>query len=742
MHPAFAKAAAATGAAAPAPLPAPSRRGFLAGAAGLVLGVHLAPRVAGAEVAQPAMSVAGGVFAPNAYLRIAPDDTVTVLVKHIEIGQGANTALPLLVAEELDARWDQMRAEQAPSDPVAYVNTAFGVQGTGGSTGLSNSYMTMRQAGAAARAMLVSAAADLWSVDPSGITVARGVVAHEASGRSATLGALAEAAAARPVPVAVALKDPKDFRLIGGEGVERLDSRIKSTGAAQFTIDVYREGMQVVAMVHPPLFGARVASFDGAAALAVPGVVAVREVPSGVAVYAESTFAALRGRDAVSVEWDETEAETRSSEEIEAVFLAAARAAATVAEERGDVDAAERDAARVLEADYVFPFLAHAALEPLDGVIEHGPDGVEVWSGMQIPTIAEGTMAAVLGRPTSDFTINTMYTGGSFGRRATPDSHFAAELAHVAKAAGPGAYKLMWTREDDMTGGYYRPLTVHHLRAALDADGRVTSWVNTVANQSIVRGSAFEEMLIVDDMDPTAYEGSTEMPYDWPATRVSWAEQRLSVPVLWWRSVGHTHTAYATETFLDAVLAAGGRDPVQGRLDLIRADRPRDRAVLERAAEMAGWSGPGTGDRRLGVALQRSFGSFVAQIAEVEDRGGGMPHVTRVWCAVDCGVAVTPDAVRAQMEGGIGFGLGTAMFSELTLGPGGRVRERNYDGFRVLRLPDMPRVEVSILDNPVDPTGVGEPGVPPIAPAVANAWRALTGSSYRRLPFAREARGV
>lgn len=727
MHPAIKPALSALHA------PKPSRRGFLsglgAGAAGLVIGVYLAPKAM-------AQAAPDGAFAPNAFVRIAPDDTVTVLVKHIEIGQGANTALPLLVAEELDARWDQMRAEQAPSDPVIYANTAFGVQGTGGSTGLSNSYMTMRQAGAAARAMLVSAAAEAWGVDYHGITVSGGVVSHEGSGRNATFGELAEAAAQRPVPVDVALKTRDQFTLIGGEGVERLDSRIKSNGEAQFTIDVFRDGMQVVAMVHPPLFGATVASFDGAAALAVPGVRAVRQVPSGIAVYADDTYSAFRGRDAVSVEWDESGAETRSSAQIEEAFLRAARAPALVAEEGGDFDAAEGAAHRVIEADYVFPYLAHAALEPLDGVIEVRPDGVEVWSGMQIPTIAEATMAGVLGR--QDLTINTMYTGGSFGRRATPDSHFAAELAEVAKAGGDGAYKLVWTRENDMTGGYYRPLTVHHLRASLDADGNVTGWLNTIANQSIVRGSMFEPMLIQDGLDATAYEGSTHMPYDWPANRVSWAEMRTGVPVLWWRAVGHTHTAYATETFLDTVLRETGRDPVQGRLDLIRADRPRDRAVLERVADMAGWSGAGTADRRLGVALQRSFGSYVAQIAEVEERDG-RPHVTRVWCAIDCGVAVTPDAVRAQMEGGIGFGLGTAMFSELTLAGGGRVEQTNYDGFRILSLPDMPEVHVSILDNPVDPTGVGEPGTPPIAPAVANAWYALTGTMPKRLPFAVEA---
>ena len=731
MHPMMKPALAATVSKMAAPKP--SRRGFLAGAAGLVIGVHIAPKAM--AQGQPTMAVGDGVFAPNAYVRIAPDDTVTVLVKHIEIGQGANTALPLLVAEELDARWDQMRAEQAPSDPIAYGNLAFGVQGTGGSTGLSNSYMTMRQAGAAARAMLVSAAADQWGIDYHGITVSDGVVSHEASGNSATFGELAEAAATRPVPVDVALKDRADFKLIGGEGVERLDSRIKSTGEAQFTIDVFRDGMQVVALAHPPAFGATVSSYDDAAALEVAGVRAVRQLPFGIAVYADDTYSAFKGRDALTVEWDDSAAETRSSAEIEEEFRAAARAPALVAEETGDVDAAVEAADRVIEADYMFPYLAHAALEPLDGVIEVSDDGVEVWSGMQIPTISENRMAEVLGRPTSDFTINTMYTGGSFGRRATPDSHFAAELAEVAKAAGPGAYKLVWSRADDMTGGYYRPLTAHYLRASLDADGNITSWLNTVANQSIVRGSMFEPMLIQDDLDATAFEGSQDMPYAWPANRVSWAEMQNPVPVLWWRSVGHTHTAHATETFLDLVLSETGKDPVQGRLDLIKEDRPRDRAVLERVAEMANWSGAGTGDRRLGVALQRSFGSYVAQIAEVENRDG-RPHVTRVWCAVDCGIAVTPDAVVAQMEGGIGFGLGTAMFSELTLGQGGRVEQTNYDGFRVLRLPDMPQIHVSILDNPVDPTGVGEPGTPPIAPAVANAWYALTGDMPKRLPFA------
>ena len=709
----------------------PTRRAFLAGSAGLILAMHLPGK--GRAQGTPALALDGD-FAPNAFVRIAPDDTVTVLVKHIEIGQGANTGLPILVAEELDADWSQMRAEQAPADASLYINTAFGVQGTGGSTGLSNSYMTMRTAGATARAMLVGAAAAEWGVPEGEITVTKGVVAHEGTGKSSGFGALVDAAALRPVPAGVPLKDPSQFTLIGGEGVTRLDSAVKTTGAAQFTIDVFREGMQVVAMIHPPKFGGKVASFDPAAALEIVGVEAVRQVPSGVAVYAANTYAAFKGRDAVSVEWDDSAAETRSSDEIARTFAEAARQPAKLVAEAGDVDTAMEGAAQVIEADYLFPYLAHASMEPLDGVIELRKDGAEVWAGEQIPTISQQAIAGVLGIAPPGIDIHTMFAGGSFGRRATPDSHFAAELANVAKAAGPGAYKLVYTRENDMRAGYYRPLTAHHLKAGLDADGNITAWTNTVANQSIIDGTPFA-MMMKDGLDATSYEGSNDLPYAMPATRLSWAQMQAGVPVLWWRSVGHTHTAYAIETFLDQVLLAGGRDPVEGRLAMMRGDRPRDAAVLARVAEMADWSGPGTGDRRLGVAVVRSFGTYVAQIAEVEDRGG-MPHVTRVWCAVDCGLAVTPDVVRAQMEGGIGFGLGALLYDEITLEEGGTVRQSNYDNYPMLRIGEMPKIEVAILNSGEKPTGVGEPGTPPIAPAVSNAWRALTGKMPYRLPYA------
>lgn len=714
------------------PLAQTTRRQFLTVAAGLVIAVNL-PHKTLAQSTQTSLPDGATSFTPNAFVRVAPDNTVTVIVKHMEFGQGANTGLPILVAEELDADWSQMRAEQAPSDGSLYANPIFGTQGTGGSTGLSSSYMQMREAGATARAMLVAAAADAWEVSAGEITVENGIVRHAKTDKSATFGALANAAASVPIPDNISLKDPSDFKLVGAEGIVRLDSHEKSTGSAQFSIDVYRDGMQTVAVIHPPKFGATLVSYDADDALAISGVVAVREIPSGIAVYADNTYAAFTGRDAIVAIWDDSKAERRSTDEMITEFSAAARAPGVVAEKNGDVDAAFAAADQVIEAEYIFPYLAHAPMEPLDGVIELADDSVQIWSGFQLPNVDQGAIASVLERDDFQIDIKTMFAGGSFGRRGPGDMHFATELAHVAKAAGPGAYKLLWTRENDIKGGYYRPLTVHNMSASLGPDGQITGWRNTIANQSVVAGGILDGM-VQNGLDPTAYEGSQDLAYDLPANRLSWAQMKSPVPVLWWRSVGHTHTGYAVETFLDQLLLAGGKDPVQGRLDLMKSDRQRDRAVLERVAEMANWSGPGTGDKRLGVAVVRSFGSYVAQVAEVEDRDG-IPHVTRVWCAIDCGLAVTPDVVRAQIEGGIGYGLGAMLYNEIILGPGGEVQQSNFDTYDMLRMSDMPQVEVSIVQSSEDPSGVGEPGTPPIAPAVANAWRSLTGKMQYRLPF-------
>lgn len=705
-----------------------NRRGFLAGTAGLVLSLTLPMKAAKAgAVATP--------FAPNAFVRIAPDDTVTVLIKHLEMGQGPYTGLATLVAEELDADWSQMKAEGAPADTTAYVNSALGVQGTGGSTTMLNAYMQMRKAGATARAMLIGAAAELWQVPAAEITIKAGLVSHP-SGKSSGFGALAERAAQQPVPEDPAIKDAKDFVFIGKDR-PRLDTVSKTNGTAQFTLDIYREGMLVVLVARAPKFGATLKSFDDGDALAVPGVEMVRQISNGVAVYATSTYAAMRGREALVTEWDETGAETRSTEEMFADFAKAIAAGTQTVEEVGDLSVMA-SAAKVIEAEFKFPYLAHAPLEPLDAVIETKSGKVEAWYGCQFPTVDQMTLAGTLGLTPADVTIHVLLAGGSFGRRAQGSAHFALELAEIAKAAGrDGCFKLMWTREDDIQGGHYRPMSLHKMRAGLDAEGRIIAWENEVANQSIMMGTVMEPMLN-GGPDPFSFEGSAGLAYELGAKRIGWAEMKSPVSVLWFRSVGHTHTAYAVECFLDQVLEAAGKDPIQGRLDLLPDTETRARAVIEKVREISGWTGRTAEGKGYGFAYAKSFGSYVAQVIEVVEVDG-QPRATKVWAAVDCGVAVNPNLITSQVEGGVGFALGTALYSEITLAEGGEVEQSNFHDYPLLRIPEMPVVEVAIIESEEAPSGIGEPGVPPVAPALANAWRALSGKSVTRLPFAREA---
>lgn len=712
-----------------------SRRAFLTAGAGLVVALTLPlPKRLLAQEAAPAAAAA--TIPPNAFIRLAADDTVTVIVKHIEFGQGPLTGLATLVAEELDADWSQVRGALAPANAAWYGNAALGgVQGSGGSTALASSFLIMRQAGASMRAMLVQAAATEWGVPVEEITVSKGVIAHAGSGKQSGFGAFAEAAAALTPPAEPVLKTPDQWVLIGTD-LHKLDTDEKTDGKAMFTLDQYPEGMQVVVVAHPPAFGATVASLDDAAAKAVPGVRAVHQIPHGVAVYADNTFAALRGRDALTITWDEAKAETRDDAALTAMTLDAVRKDGLTVEEVGsDLAAALGAAGATLhEAEYQFPFLAHAPLETLDGLITVSGGKAHASFGSQFPGMDQPTIAQVLGLDPANVTLDVMLAGGSFGRRAQGDAHFAVELASVAKAAGDGVYKLMWTREDDIKGGYYRPMTAHRFRATTDSDGKITAWENVISGQSLLAGTPMEPML-QGGPDATAFEGSVDLPYDLGVRRIGWEQTKTGVPVLWWRSVGSTHTAFAVEMFLDEVLVAAGKDPVQGRLDLLKPEDPRPRAVIEKVAEMANWKGPGGADgKAYGIAYAKSFGTYVAQIAEVEDRGGA-PRVTRVWCAVDCGVAVNPNIIRAQVEGGIGFGLGAALFSQITLGEGGRVTESNYNNYRMLRIGEMPDVQVEIIASTADPSGIGEPGVPPIGPAVANAWRALTGTQTRKLPM-------
>ncbi len=713
----------------------PSRRKFLAGSGALVVGASLP---LGSRLHAATATTNGAPFAPNAFVRIDEDSTVTVIVKHIEFGQGPFTGLATMVAEELDADWSQIRAESAPANAALYANAAFGVQGTGGSTATASSYMPMRQAGAAARAMLVNAAARAWKVPAGEITVSKGVISHRASGKQGTFGDFARLAATEEVPAEPVLKSPDQFTMIGRD-TPKLDTQAKSRGQATFTLDVYRPGMLTVVVAHPTRFGAKVAGVDDAAARAVPGVVDIRRISAGVAVYGRDTYSALQGRKALKIEWDDTAAEKRSSKQIEEAWLAAADlGVGLVAGAHGNIDAGFGAGTRTFDAEYVFPYLAHAPMEPLDGVIELGEDGhLDVWMGSQLQTVDQGTIAAVSGIEPSKVRIHTMLAGGSFGRRAQPTSHFAAELTEAWKAhGGKTPIKLVYTREDDIQGGWYRPLTAHRLRGALDDEGNIVAWDQTIASQSILEGSPFEGM-IVNGIDSTMVEGARELPYALPNMRVMANTMESPVPGLWWRSVGHTHTGYAVETFLDELLAAAGKDPVEGRLALMGDKSPRLAGALKRAAQIAQWGREPEAGHAFGVAAVESFGSFVAQIVDVSLHENGMPKVHKVWCAVDCGVAVNPNVVTAQMEGGIGYGLGAILHNSVELAPGGKVRQSNFHDYASLRLDEMPEVEVAVIRSQEAPTGVGEPGVPPIGPAVANAVRQLSGKTPRMLPMRR-----
>jgi isoquinoline 1-oxidoreductase beta subunit len=709
----------------------PSRRAVLQGGAalGLIIGFQW-PGTRRAAMA------ANGVFAPNAFVRIAPDSTVTVVAKHFEMGQGTTTGLPTILAEELDADWAQIKVEFAPADSQRYNNLMFGqAQGTGGSTAIANSYKQLREAGAAARALLVQAAAETWSVPASEITVESGKVMHAASGKSSSFGALAAKAATLPMPASVKLKDPKDFKLIG-KPLLRKDHEAKARGQAIFTIDKKLPGMLTAVVMRSPRFGGKVKSFDAAPAKAVKGVVDVVQIPQGVAVLAEGFWAARKGRDALTVEWDDTAAEKRGSGQLIAEYKAMLDKPGATANKQGDAEKALGEAGKPFEAVFDFPYLAHAPMEVLDCVVQLSADKCEIWSGCQFPTIDQAVAAAVSGLKPEQIVINTLYAGGSFGRRATPGGDFTAEAVAIARAIGGRApVKLMWTREDDIQGGQYRPLYVHKIRAALGKDGRIEAWQHRIVGQSIIAGSPFESVMVKDGVDVTSVEGAAHIPYDIPHFHVDLHSPKVGVPVLWWRSVGSSHTAFAVETMIDELAAAAGKDPVEFRRVLM-AKHPRHLAVLNLAAEKAGWGTPLPEGVARGIAVAESFSSYVAQVAEVRLVDGAV-KVERVVCAVDCGVPINPDVIKAQMEGGIGYGLSAVLHGAITL-KDGLVDQTNFHDYLPLRINEMPKVEVHIVPSSADPTGVGEPGVPPVGPAVANAVYQLTKQRVRSLPMSQQ----
>ncbi len=707
----------------------PSRREFLKTSAlisgGLVIG-FVVPGAKRFAVAQPRP---GRPFVPNAFLRVGSDDTVTVLLAHSEMGQGIWTALPMLIAEELDADWSKIKVQHADAAPV-YAHTTFGIQMTGGSTSTWSEFDRYRQAGATARALLVQAAAQRFGVKPDDCRTENGVVI--AGPERARYGELAAAAAQLPPPKTAPLKDPKDWKLIG-KPTKRLDTPEKITGRAQFGMDVRFPGLLIAVVARPPVFGGRVRSFDATGAKAIPGVRKVVEVPTGVAVVADHFWAAKLGRDALKIDWDLGPHATLDGTALREQFRKLAGTTGAPAAEAGNVAEALGKAAKTIEAEYAVPYLAHAPMEPENCTVRIGPGKCEIWTGTQFQTLDQQLAARITGLKPEQVVVHTTFLGGGFGRRANPTSDFVSEAVQVAKAAN-APVKTVWTREDDVHGGYYRPAYLHRARIGLGADGLPVAWQHTVVGQSILVGTPFEPFLVKNGIDATSVEGASDAPYlkDIPNHRVDLHSPKTGIPVLWWRSVGHSHTAFVMESLIDELAQAAGKDPVEYRRALLK-NHPRHLGVLNLAVEKAGWGRRPSKGRARGVAVHESFGSFAAQVAEVSVEDGRI-RVHRVVCAIDCGIAVNPETIAAQMESGIAFGLSAALHSALHI-KDGRVQESNYHDYRVLRMNEMPVVEVHIVPSTEKPGGIGEVGVPPIAPAVANAVALLTGQRLRELPL-------
>ena len=722
-------------------MPRLSRRHFLISSAGLGAGLTLGLYLPGCsrKEEQQVGPQAGGefvteaAFEPNAFVWVGSDNRVIIISKHLEMGQGTFTGLATLVAEELDADWSQVSVQAAPADAGRYNNLFWGpMQGTGGSTAIANSFEQMRKAGAAARHMLVAAAAKEWQVAADDIAVSKGVIQHQASGKSASFGDMAELAELQPVPEDVFLKEPSEFTLIG-KNLPRKDSASKVNGTAIYTQDIKLPGMLTALVAHAPRFGATVKSFNADAAKKINGVNYVVKIPTGVAVLAKDFWSAKKGRDALTVEWDETKALKLGSDEIMASYKKLADLPGTVARNDGDTDKAMATAAQTIEATFEFPYLAHAAMEPMNCVVRISKQGCEIWNGEQLHTGDQMAVAKMLGLKPEQVKINTLFAGGSFGRRANPLSDYVLEATSIAKAiSGKVPVKLVWTREDDTRGGYYRPMYFHQIKAALDASGKPIAWQQRIVGQSIITGTAFEGM-IKDGVDATSVEGAANMPYKIPNIMIDLHSPKIQVPVQWWRSVGSTHTAFACETIIDELAAKAKQDPVVFRRALLKG-HPRHLGVMELVADKAGWGNTLPAGKGRGIAVHESFNTFVAQVAEVTVFKDKTFSVDRVVVAVDCGIAVNPDVVRAQMEGGLGFGLAAALSSKITL-KDGRVEQSNFSDYTVLRINQMPEVEVYIVNSAQPPTGVGEPATPVIAPAVANALYAATGQRFYQLPL-------
>ena len=673
----------------------------------------------------------------NPFVRIDQDGFVTVIAKHFEMGQGTTTGLTTLVAEELDADWHSVKVEFAPAEREKYKNLFWGVQGTGGSSAIANSFMQYRTAGAAARELLVLAAAKNWAVNASEITVSNGILS--AGSRRGHFGDFVTDAVGLTPSENPTLKSPDQFKLIGKLALPRKDSKSKTDGSAIFAIDVTVPGVVYAAIQRSPRFGGKVKSFDTTAAEKIVGFIDAKALPNqaGVVVYAKNTWAAFRARDAIRSEWDDANAESRSS----ADMLSSLRELTNKPEyevrevSRDQAQTSIGAAAKTVETEFVFPFLAHAPMEPLNCVIEPTTNGVRFHDGCQGPSTVQGVVGHVLGLQPEQVEINTVYAGGSFGRRGAPTADYQVEAAHAFALLGKQTpVKLVWSREDDIRGGHYRSMTVHSAKIGLDDSGKILGWDHRVATKSIMKGTPWEGFAVHDGVDHSSVEGCADTLYGVPDFAVGLGDFKSAIPVLWWRSVGHTHTAYAMESLLDMIAHETQQDPVEMRLGLLdRSDDKQRRmvGVIEAARDLSGWK---KGDRR-GFAAHFSFNTWVAMVADVSAKGNQV-HVDKLHIAVDCGVAVNPDVIRAQMEGGAGYGLGAVLRNEITF-TDGQVEQSNFPDYLPLRITDMPEIEVVIVASAEAPSGVGEPAVPPTGPAVANAIFAVTGKRITQLPMSK-----
>jgi isoquinoline 1-oxidoreductase subunit beta len=700
-----------------------TRREFLGTAsalgAGLVIGVYLP------GCGRPRESASLEPFAPNAWLRISPDERVLVIVDRSEMGQGVATALPMLIAEELEADWSKVQVEFAPANK-AYINPLFGMQGTGGSTSVRAAWEPLRKAGATARDMLVSAAAQTWGVEKSSCRAERGAVIHGSD--RLTYGQLAAKAATLPVPQNVPLKEAKDWTIIG-TSQKRLDTPAKVDGSAQFGIDVKVPGMLVAVVARCPVFGGKMKTFDGTRAKTIAGVRQVVAISSGVAVVADGYWPAKQGRDALVITWDEGPTAHASTASIRRQFTGLAAGPGVQTRHDGDPVGAMGSAHAQLAADYEAPFLAHATMEPMNCTASVRTDGVDIWAPTQFQGSAQGMGAQIGGVSADKVQVHTTYLGGGFGRRA--ESDFVREALETSKAVGVPV-KVIWSREDDIQHDLYRPASYHRFHAGLATGGQAIAWTHRLVAPSIL-ARFMGPQAIKNGVDSEAVEGAIGMPYAIPNVHVDYHLADTGIPVGFWRSVNNSFNAFAVECFVDELAHAARKDPYEYRRDLL-VKAPRHLGVLNLVADKAGWGKPLPAGQARGIAVWKAFESYVAEVAEVSvDRDGGV-RVHRVVCAVDCGPVVNPSIVEAQLQGAIVYGLTAALWGEITIA-NGRVKQDNFTTYQMLRQAQMPVIETYILPSTDTQGGIGEPGTPPIAPAVCNALFALTGKRIRRLPI-------